>query len=274
MHHHEGVKGSIYEGGHRVPFMMRWDNGPIPKGETRSHLIGLNDLFATLCELAGVDIPEGQATDSLSFAEFIQNPSKTDNLRKHMGVWTYKAGILQEESIVRKDNLKLIRSVKDGQMQLFDVENDVSESKDLIDDDSYKEDVSEMLVAMKEIGPCYDSEDNFFVLEQNGSSRETNCEWFRGKIIERCNNYHEGQIQCRHTCSFNSPKVCSLQPLESYSSAQDSNNSAESTAIEMINGGSLHVSLIIKEEYLLLAGVLTGMLITMVLHFKIKKIRR
>ncbi len=271
--------------------MMRWDNGPIPKGETRSHLIGLNDLFATLCNLAGVDVPEGQATDSLSFADFIQNPNKTDNLRKHMGVWTYRAGVLQEESIVRKDKLKLIRRVEDGQMQLFDVENDISESKNLIDDDSYKEDVNEMLITMKKIGPCYDTEDNFIVLEKNGTSRETNCEWFREKISRvRCNNYHEAQIQCRHTCSLKGPNsnVCSLKPLNisdqdessilerltqdessalKLSAAQDENRAKDT--IEIING-----SVLSREENVILVGLMTGMLITMTLHFKINNTRR
>ena len=45
---------------------MRWDKGNIPRGEKRLHLVGLNDVFATLCDLAGVDIPAGQAVDSVS----------------------------------------------------------------------------------------------------------------------------------------------------------------------------------------------------------------
>ena len=50
---------------------MRWDKGNIPRGEKHSHLVGLNDVFATLCDLAGVDIPAGQAVDSVSNTLFL-----------------------------------------------------------------------------------------------------------------------------------------------------------------------------------------------------------
>ena len=59
-----GNKGQIWEGGHRVPMIWRYD-GVFPENETRENLIGLNDVFATLCEIAGVDIPYGSAYDSI-----------------------------------------------------------------------------------------------------------------------------------------------------------------------------------------------------------------
>jgi arylsulfatase A len=61
-------KGSIYEGGHRISITIRWDNGMIPKGEKRPHMVGLNDLFATLTDFANITVPYGQASDSVSFA--------------------------------------------------------------------------------------------------------------------------------------------------------------------------------------------------------------
>mmetsp|Transcript_7224 Transcript_7224/g.8964 ORF Transcript_7224/g.8964 Transcript_7224/m.8964 type:complete len:289 (-) Transcript_7224:170-1036(-) len=214
--------------------MMRWDNGPIPKGESRSHLLGLNDLFATLCELAGVTVPEGQAADSISFAEFIQNKEKTDKLRKQVGVWTYKAGILQEESIIRKDKLKLIFSRVDGHMELYDTEADLSETNNLIDVESYRDDVKEMLFLMKQIGPCHDNKDSFFIKKEDGTLKETNCRWFRNAPKQRCNNHYEGQMECRLSCSFNSPKVCSIKPPKlkgssEYESFHNENISTETT---------------------------------------------
>ena len=69
-----------------------------------------------------------------------------------------------------------------------------------------------MLLEMEKLGPCHDSKDFFFVEGKSGSMEEKNCEWFAGAPRERCNNHYEGQMECRLTCSFNSPKVCSLMP--------------------------------------------------------------
>ncbi len=73
-----GDKGTIYEGGSRVPMTFRWDN-VIPKGETRSsHFVGLNDIYTTLCDLVGIKKKNRyQAVDSISFADYIFNNDKT-----------------------------------------------------------------------------------------------------------------------------------------------------------------------------------------------------
>ena len=69
-------KGSILEGGHRVPLIMRYDN-VFPAGETRSHLLSITDMFATICDLANVPLPEGQALDSINFSEYIISDNPT-----------------------------------------------------------------------------------------------------------------------------------------------------------------------------------------------------
>merc|ERR1719223_1321272 len=101
----------IWEGGHRIPLIMRWDNH-FPKDGMRSHVIGLNDLFATLCKLAGVTVPSGQAMDSVSFADYIYKEGDTENLREFLGVWRYHYnGKLSHESI-RMGKYKLVRTKK------------------------------------------------------------------------------------------------------------------------------------------------------------------
>ncbi len=207
------MKGQIYEGGHRIPLMMRWDNGPIPKGETRSHLVGLNDIYATLCQLTGVDVPENQGIDSVGFADYIQNVQATQNLRKNLGVWRFKDGSLLAESI-RKDNLKLIKNYDGGQMNLYDLDTDIGETTDLIDDSSYAQDVNEMLVALEKISPCYDNRESFNVTDGNGILQEKTCEWFRDAKW-RCNDYDEGHIECRYTCGVNTKSACLVEPSTS-----------------------------------------------------------
>ncbi|MCB1132380.1 MAG: sulfatase-like hydrolase/transferase, partial [Verrucomicrobiae bacterium] len=56
-------KGSIYEGGHRVPFIARWP-GRIQAGSECDELVTLLDMTATLASLTGGTIPTGAAIDS------------------------------------------------------------------------------------------------------------------------------------------------------------------------------------------------------------------
>jgi len=61
-----GRKGFIFEGGHRVPFLVRWP-GKIAPGTVRSQFICTHDIVATALELADVKIPDNQCLDSVSF---------------------------------------------------------------------------------------------------------------------------------------------------------------------------------------------------------------
>jgi len=60
-----GSKGQIAEGGHRVPFVVRW-GGVVPAGSVSSQLLGLQDLAATLAEVAQVELTAEEALDSFS----------------------------------------------------------------------------------------------------------------------------------------------------------------------------------------------------------------
>lgn len=72
-----GAKATIYEGGHRVPFLVRWP-GKVPAGSTSDVTICTTDFFATFADLLGkIDgdsttlaesIPDNAAEDSFSFA--------------------------------------------------------------------------------------------------------------------------------------------------------------------------------------------------------------
>lgn len=64
--HLRGSKADIWDGGHRVPFIVRWPGKTKP--DTMSNqLICLTDLFATVAEITGQQIPVGSCEDSVSF---------------------------------------------------------------------------------------------------------------------------------------------------------------------------------------------------------------
>ena len=57
-----GAKGSAYEGGSRVPCVVRWP-GKVPAGKTSSALWATIDFLPTIASLAGADLPSGRAID-------------------------------------------------------------------------------------------------------------------------------------------------------------------------------------------------------------------
>lgn len=61
-----GMKADLFEGGHRVPFLVRWP-GHVRPGSQTDALIGLQDVLATVADLLHVDLPKSAAEDSLSF---------------------------------------------------------------------------------------------------------------------------------------------------------------------------------------------------------------
>ena len=64
--HLRGSKADIWDGGHRIPFIVRWP-GKVKPGTTSDQLICLTDLFATAGEITGKELPAGSCEDSVSF---------------------------------------------------------------------------------------------------------------------------------------------------------------------------------------------------------------
>jgi arylsulfatase A len=58
-----GVKRDLYEGGHRVPFLVKWP-GVVQPGSVSDALISQVDIFATLAGIVGHELPAGVAEDS------------------------------------------------------------------------------------------------------------------------------------------------------------------------------------------------------------------
>ncbi len=59
-----GLKRDLWEGGHRVPLLVRWP-GRVPAGRVEDGLVSQMDLFATLAAVVGAGIPAGSAEDSI-----------------------------------------------------------------------------------------------------------------------------------------------------------------------------------------------------------------
>jgi arylsulfatase A-like enzyme len=60
-----GYKSDIWEGGHRIPFFVRWPGKVVPRS-TSDQTICLSDLMATLAQVTGITLPANAAEDSFS----------------------------------------------------------------------------------------------------------------------------------------------------------------------------------------------------------------
>ena len=64
-----GGKRSVYEGGHRVPFLVRWSAGIKKPGRQVDSLIGQVDVLATIASLVKAELPDDGGEDSVSFIQ-------------------------------------------------------------------------------------------------------------------------------------------------------------------------------------------------------------
>lgn len=75
-----GYKAEIYEGGDRVPYVMRWP-GVIRPGQVSDERVSLTDLMATCAELVGTELPRDAGEDSISNLPLLEGASYAKPLR-------------------------------------------------------------------------------------------------------------------------------------------------------------------------------------------------
>ena len=69
-------KGSIYEGGHRMPFLLQWP-AAVEAGSAVDATVSLTDLYATLADILGQNPGPGEATDSVSLLPLLSGEAVT-----------------------------------------------------------------------------------------------------------------------------------------------------------------------------------------------------
>ena len=139
--HLRGTKADIWEGGHRVPFLVRWP-GQTPPNSVSEQLIELTDLLATCAALVGENLPEGMGEDSRNILPAMLNADPDSPVRDfavHHSLWGKFA--------IRQGPWKLIEGRGSGGFtfpreidpeenggpkgQLYHLKNDPSETKNL-----------------------------------------------------------------------------------------------------------------------------------------------
>jgi arylsulfatase A-like enzyme len=131
---YRGHKGDIWEGGHRVPFVVRWP-GRVAASATSDALVCLNDLFATCSDMLGDELPDAAAEDSFSFLRALLEtnaPASRPGLVSHSnhGEFAYREGPWKLVFEMSGRNREAARG-KPTRVQLYHLGNDIAERSDL-----------------------------------------------------------------------------------------------------------------------------------------------
>ena len=141
-----GMKGDAYEGGHRMPFIVRWP-GNVNAGSASAQTICFTDVLATMAEVVGHKLGVGEGPDSFSFLPALRGQSRehTDargplllvSAKGHhslrIGKWKYIDGVGSGGfSDGQGASYQAKRAGADAlQVQLYDMENDSGETMNL-----------------------------------------------------------------------------------------------------------------------------------------------
>ncbi len=127
-----GAKGWLYEGGIRVPMIIRMP-GSSANGSVCDVPVISNDIYPTVLELAGLPARPDQHHDGVSLAKLVQD--RNQSLDRTTLYWHFphysNHGMQSPCAAIRAGDYKLIEYFENGTMQLFDLTNDLSEQHDL-----------------------------------------------------------------------------------------------------------------------------------------------
>jgi arylsulfatase A-like enzyme len=124
-------KGTVYEGGIHVPFVVRWPGG-LPGGRVYEAPVSSLDVFPTALAVAGVPMPDDKPHDGVNLLPFLQpkasKASANTAAQPHDALfWRLGGGT---NFATRQSALKLVR-IRDKADELYDLSSDLSEAHDL-----------------------------------------------------------------------------------------------------------------------------------------------
>lgn len=130
-------KGTLYEGGIRVPAIARWP-GSIPANQSCSTPAMTQDVFPTLLELAEAGKPD-QPADGISLVPLLRNPSlPLPERRLHWHLPHYHHST--PASAIRDGEWKLIEFFEDNRLELYHLTSDLGETINLVDQEPQRAD--------------------------------------------------------------------------------------------------------------------------------------
>jgi arylsulfatase A-like enzyme len=120
-------KGTVYEGGMRVPFAFRW-TGKVPAGIDFQHPVSSMDMLGTMAGLTGVEITRDRPLDGVNLIPFLTG--EKSGPPHEVLFWQM---FDKDHAVIRSGNDKYIDLNKEDKTELYDLSNDKEEKNDLVD---------------------------------------------------------------------------------------------------------------------------------------------
>lgn len=132
-------KGSLYEGGTRVPFIVRWPGVTRPGSVCGVPAIHV-DVYPTLLEIAGTAAPSDYPLDGTSLVPLFRDADASLNreaIYQHFPGYLGSGGNTWRTTpvtLIQSGSWKLMEFLEDKHLELYNLENDLGESKNLADE--------------------------------------------------------------------------------------------------------------------------------------------
>lgn len=121
-------KGTLYEGGIRVPMIVRWP-GEIEAGTTCRVPVSSVDFYPTILEMAGAEPDPNHVLDGKSIVPLLK---QTDGFRRDAIFWHYPHYHHSTPAgAIRQGDWKLVEFYEDGRVELYNLEDDIGEKNNL-----------------------------------------------------------------------------------------------------------------------------------------------
>ncbi len=126
-------KGSLWEGGVRVPLVVRWP-GVTPAGATCSEPVISCDFYPTILEIAGLSgsAEHNAQVDGVSLVPLLKDPKATLHRDALFFHYPHYYPTTSPVSSVRAGRWKLLQFYEDKHLELYDLESDPSEQQNLV----------------------------------------------------------------------------------------------------------------------------------------------
>lgn len=140
-----GMKLHLYEGGIRVPGIIRWPDR-VKAGQTISEPVASYDLLPTFCAIAGTKPPSDRILDGSNLLPLLEGSSI---VRPRPLYWQYDRAIGENRIAMRDGDWKLLSNADLSRFELYNLRNDISEKQDLAKTDQAR--LNDMTAKLKRI---------------------------------------------------------------------------------------------------------------------------
>src|SRR5262249_5721562 len=123
-------KGSAYEGGVRVPWIVHWPNVTKP-GTTTDVPIITCDLFPTLVEMCGLTTPSTHTVDGVSLVSGLKGGAAPEREALYWHYPHYHPGGATPYSAARFGDWRIVEFFETGNLELYNLKDDIGERTDL-----------------------------------------------------------------------------------------------------------------------------------------------